>query len=93
MAHDLSILGRVDLAYQAASRATPSDDGSMDLLFRSYMAPFRADPRFMPLMARLGVVDVWRSTNHWPDFCTAAPTPYSCVDKAARAVARAKRSS
>jgi tetratricopeptide (TPR) repeat protein len=90
MAHDLSRLGRMDLAYQYASKAKPTDDGAIDLLFRSYMAPFRADPRFMALMARLGVVDVWRSTNHWPDFCTAAQPPYNCADEAARAVAREK---
>ncbi len=33
------------------------------------MAAFRRDPRFWPLAKRLGLVDYWVKSGHWPDFC------------------------
>jgi TolB-like protein len=33
----------------------------------------RADPRFIPLVKRLGLFDYWRTSGHWPDFCAHEP--------------------
>jgi hypothetical protein len=33
------------------------------------MAPFRNDPRFWSVALRTGLVDYWRTTQAWPDFC------------------------
>jgi hypothetical protein len=44
----------------------------------------RRDPRFMPLMAKVGLVDFWRKTGKWPDFCEAADRPYDCRAVAAK---------
>jgi hypothetical protein len=33
------------------------------------MAPFRDDPRFWSVALRAGLVDYWRTTQAWPDFC------------------------
>lgn len=33
----------------------------------------RADPRFIPLVKRLGLFDYWRTSGHWPDFCAREP--------------------
>jgi len=46
--------------------------------------PVRADPRFMPLMAKTGVLAFWRATNHWADFCNAPDRPYDCRVEAAK---------
>jgi hypothetical protein len=54
-----------------------------DILFRPYMAPLRASPRFMPLARRLGLVDIWRTSGLWPDFCTDPDAPYDCRARAA----------
>ncbi|HUL64632.1 MAG TPA: toll/interleukin-1 receptor domain-containing protein [Burkholderiaceae bacterium] len=47
-------------------------------LFMPHMRNVRADPRFMPLAARIGLVDYWLDTDQWPDFCTTEKLPYDC---------------
>jgi tetratricopeptide (TPR) repeat protein len=48
------------------------------VFFGPEMERFRADRRFMPLAARLGLVDYWISSGHWPDFCQEPQRPYDC---------------
>jgi DNA-binding winged helix-turn-helix (wHTH) protein/TolB-like protein len=43
------------------------------VLFRKDMQAVRADPRFIPIVERLGLLDYWRSSGKWPDFCTTEP--------------------
>ena len=45
------------------------------ILFISTFPEFRRDPRFVKLCARLGLVDYWLSTQHWPD-CVDEVAPY-----------------
>jgi TolB-like protein len=80
----LSALGAVDGAFAAASRATPADPLDPETLFRPVAASMRSDPRFMPLMAKVGLLDFWRKTGKWPDFCQAADRPYDCRAVAAK---------
>lgn len=47
-------------------------------LFYPEMRAFRADPRFMPLARRLGLVDAWAQAGRWPDFCAEPDLPYDC---------------
>jgi hypothetical protein len=47
----------------------------------------RRDPRFMSLAAKLGLVDYWRSSGKWPDFCSEPGLPYDCKAEAAKAPA------
>ncbi|HEX2592637.1 MAG TPA: winged helix-turn-helix domain-containing protein [Rhizomicrobium sp.] len=47
-------------------------------LFYPEMKAFRADPRFMALAERFGLVDYWRATHQWPDFCASEKLPYRC---------------
>lgn len=54
------------------------------ILFTSQAAPLRRDRRFMSLMATLGLVDYWRTTGNWPDFCAEPGLPYDCKALAAR---------
>lgn len=85
----LAALGHVDDAFAIAegnlnvARAQPD---LSEVFFRPYMARFLASPRFMPLAARIGLVDIWRKTGLWPDYCSAAGAPYDCKAEAAKAM-------
>jgi DNA-binding winged helix-turn-helix (wHTH) protein/TolB-like protein len=81
----LSVLGFVDDAFAAANRYTPSGCGcEHSILFFTLTAPMRRDSRFMQLAARLGLVDYWRTSGHWPDFCSEPGLPYDCRAMAAK---------
>jgi TolB-like protein len=94
----LSALGDVDGAFAAANRAfTPETMGApksltwgesigTEVLFSPPAAAMRKDVRFMRLTARLGLVDYWRASGHWPDFCSEPGLPYDCKAEAARVV-------
>lgn len=74
----LSRQGDVDGAYAEFVRL-PSTTPTTSALFLPEMKAFRQDPRFMPLAARLGLVDYWRKTGNWPDFCAEPDLPYDCA--------------
>ncbi len=76
----LSTLGLVDDAFAVANRYTPGAVTAADsaFLFFPLTAPLRKDPRFMQLAVRIGLVDYWRSSGHWPDFCADPTLPYNC---------------
>jgi adenylate cyclase len=83
----LSTLGFVDDAFAAADRYVPTApvaNGTPLFLFFTPTAPMRRDPRFIKLAARLGLVDYWRTTGHWPDFCSDPSLPYNCKAEAAK---------
>jgi DNA-binding winged helix-turn-helix (wHTH) protein/tetratricopeptide (TPR) repeat protein len=79
----LTMLGNVDGAYAIALHG-PAQLTGVQYVFDPAMAPFRADPRFMTLARDLGLVDYWRKSGHWPDFCTAPSRPYDCQALAAK---------
>lgn len=82
------MIGRVDDAFEAIVRM-PNDlsnsslTGNPSWLFTPYAASFRADPRFMRLADKWGLVAIWKATK-WPDFCTASDAPYDCRAVAAK---------
>ena len=76
-----SLLGRTDLAFDALDRyfldrgtfGTPAAIGPYtrrytDLLFSQAMAPARADGRFAPLLADIGLESYWRESGRLPDY-------------------------
>jgi tetratricopeptide (TPR) repeat protein len=77
-------IGAVDAVYQAVAMASPEDPVETEPFFRSLGAPVRADPRFLPLMAKTGVLAFWRNTGHWADFCEAQDRPYDCRAEATK---------
>jgi DNA-binding winged helix-turn-helix (wHTH) protein/TolB-like protein len=84
-------LGLVDDAFQLADRWAQGGmtrPSAPAFLFYPGVAPMRRDPRFMALAARLGLVDYWRSTGKWPDFCAEPGLPYDCKKEAERLAAR-----
>jgi DNA-binding winged helix-turn-helix (wHTH) protein len=74
--------GDLDAAFAALNGNVP---GGPVLLYYPEMRGLRADPRFWPLVKRIGLVDYWRRSGHWPDFCAEPGLPYDCR-KAAAAV-------
>ena len=76
--------GRFEQAYQLLEDPKfqpfiePSD------LFRPDFAKIRADPRFMAVAARLGLVRYWQRTGYWPDFCSSEQLKYDCKTEAAK---------
>jgi|KBSSwiStaDraftv2_1062776.scaffolds.fasta_scaffold95581_2 tetratricopeptide (TPR) repeat protein len=42
----------------------------------------RADPRFMRFAEKIGRVDYWLDSGHWPDYCRTDTLPYDCKEAA-----------
>mgnify|MGYP003546844450 CR=1 FL=1 len=43
------------------------------VLFMPWTAKLREDARIVPVFERLGLLDYWRTSANWPDFCTSEP--------------------
>lgn len=84
----LAALGAIDAAYRLAERLPRFTDAGGSW-YRDYLAPFRDDPRFMTLAARLGLAQIWRRSGLWPDFCTDPGLRYDCKSAADRALSTA----
>lgn len=55
-----------------------------EVYFRPPLRKFRQDPRFMRIAARARLVDYWRKSGKWPDFCFESDLPYDCKKEAAK---------
>jgi tetratricopeptide (TPR) repeat protein len=80
----LGTFGRVEEIYQLLSDPKFLSFIEPNLLFRPEFAGVRADPRFMPVAARLGLVRYWRGSGNWPDFCSGEQLRYDCKAEAAK---------
>jgi len=80
----LGNFGRVNEAYQLLEDPSFQPFIERDALFRPDFAAVRADPRFIQVAARLGLVRYWRQTGYWPDFCTKERLRYDCKTEAAK---------
>jgi hypothetical protein len=88
----LVTLRRIDEAFALADRlADAGEPMNTELLFPAFMQPLRADPRFMTLATRLGLVPIWIETDQWPDFCAEKSLPYDCRLEAKRAMSAEAR--
>lgn len=65
---------------------TPTEYVARDayVLFRPSLAGLRRDPRFMAVAKRIGLLDYWKSSGKWPDFCEDPTLPYDCKAEAAK---------
>jgi hypothetical protein len=80
----LSVLGFTDDAFAVANRYTPGGANDPGFLFFTLTEPLRKDSRFIQLATRIGLVDYWRKSGHWPDFCAEPGLPYNCQAEANR---------
>lgn len=70
--------GDIDGAFALASEGSDPGRATPMYFFYPEMRRFRHDPRFMPLAKSLGLLDYWRTTGFWPDFCEEPDLPYAC---------------
>ena len=80
----LGNLGRVDQVYQLLEDPEFQPFVETNALFRPDFVGVRADPRFVQVAARLGLVRYWRESGYWPDFCTSEQLKYDCKTEAAK---------
>lgn len=80
---NLAQLGFVDDAFAVAA-GYDADVNDTTTLFDPFTASMRRDPRFMQIAARVGLVDFWRTSGKWPDFCSEPELPYDCRAEAER---------
>jgi hypothetical protein len=87
----LSMIGKIDQAFSIADSAYPdlrgateaaieqkwltTDVRSTRYLFVPEAAPLRADPRFLAIVDRIGLLPYWKKTHHPPDFCAKEKVP------------------
>lgn len=55
-----------------------------EIFFRPEFRDTRRDPRFLRIAQRAGLLDYWRQSGHWPDFCFEPDFPYDCKAEAAK---------
>lgn len=82
----LARLGDANGAFAVAEQLL-RDNGSnawWGTFFEPMAVNLRRDVRFMPLMQRAGLIEYWRTTDHWPDFCAEPDLPYDCRAEATR---------
>ena len=82
----LAMFGRDDQAYEFLMRL-PRDKFEANLagtLFRPTLKNFRQQPRFLAATKRFGLLDYWRKSGKWPDFCSDPDLPYDCKEEAAK---------
>jgi len=65
----LFFVGDIDGLYAAMDRVVASGEPfDVEVFFSRMGRPFRKDPRFVPLMTELGLIDFWDRAG-WPDLC------------------------
>jgi len=90
-------LGLVEDAFRLAESAHLGPKGGDDdvigadayrtgMLFWKGMPEIRNDPRFVPLCARLGLVEFWLATQKWPDCVEEVPYDFRAACEKARNV-------
>lgn len=80
----LGNFGRVGEVYRLVEDPAFQPFVPREALFRPDFAAVRADPRFMQVAARLGLVRYWQQTGYWPDFCKSEQLRYNCKIEAAK---------
>lgn len=82
----LGTFGRKNEAIETLLLADPKVAyGIISAFFRRPgLKDVRRDPRFMVIAQRYGLVEYWRASGKWPDFCFEPDLPYDCKAEAAK---------
>ena len=58
-----------------------------EIMFRPTVRILWLDPRSLVVAKRIGLLQYWRSSGKWPDFCSRPNFPYDCKKEAAKLLA------
>ena len=85
--------GREDEAFDLIMgwRRTDQAGAMTGMLFRPTMRKVRSDPRFMRIAGHLGLLEHWKRSGKWPDFCFEPDLGYDCRAEAAKLAAAQTR--
>lgn len=85
----LAALDDLDGAFALADEARFSAaywwSDATEALFWPTSRAMRADPRFLPLVEKVGLMDFWRTTRSQPDVCETEAAPFCLALRAANA--------
>ena len=85
VAQSLGEFGRTNEFFSYAANVPPENAAtSAYVLFRPAARSLRNDPRFFPLLKRIGLIEYWQRSGKWPDFCIEPDLPYDCQAEAAK---------
>ena len=89
LAEVLEAFGRDDEAFQMLMRVPLQriDQITLQTLFRPTLRNLRQNPRFLRIAQHFGLLDYWRQSGKWPDFCFEPDQPYDCKKEAAKITA------
>ena len=87
----LEAFGRDDEAFEMLIRLQPKrvDQYMLQTLFRPTLKNLRQKPRFLLVAQHFGLLDYWRRSGRWPDFCNEPGLSYDCKKESARLAAAA----
>ncbi len=80
----LAVTGEVDAAFSLAEGYLQRRGVDPAPLFLPSWENVRRDPRFMDLIKDTGLIQYWRETGVWADFCREPDLPYDCEAEAER---------
>ena len=61
--------GDRNLAFAALKKWAVDLKGAVNILWWAYTDGLRTDPRFKQIIRDTGLVEFWRSSNQWGDYC------------------------
>ncbi len=85
--HLVQVYGEFDRGEQLLQlflTAPEPDIHYIDLTFRAPGVDFWENPKSLLVAKRAGLLDYWRTSGEWPDFCSSADLPYDCEVEAAK---------
>jgi hypothetical protein len=75
----LALLGDKDDAFAKAAAYLKRDTyADSSFLFWPTLKDFQRDPRFLELVTQIGLLDYWRASGNWADFCADPGLTYDC---------------
>ena len=82
---DLGEFHRTDDVFRWLAKVpTPGLAEAAYVLFRPALTDVQRDRRFMLVAKRIGLIDYWRQSGKWPDYCRDPDVKYDCKAEAAK---------
>ncbi|MCR6643574.1 MAG: hypothetical protein NVV62_03095 [Terricaulis sp.] len=80
----LATAGEVDAAFEVIEGHLAIPGVSTASIFMGPFTALHRDKRFIAVVRDTGLLEYWRDTDRWPDFCRVIDHTYDCAAEAAR---------